>query len=89
VFDLGPTVCVPARADTSLPPPPRTLVELSCPSFPVVPGYKLLEELGRGGMGVVLRARDPDLDRDLAVKVPWSVTGIGPTWRGASVRRHA
>src|SRR5262249_55165798 len=31
--------------------------------------YQLLEEIGRGGMGAVLRARDPPLGRDLAVKV--------------------
>src|SRR5262249_32851913 len=31
--------------------------------------YQLLEEIGRGGMGAVLRARDPRLGRDLAVKV--------------------
>jgi serine/threonine-protein kinase len=31
--------------------------------------YEVLEEIGRGGMGAVLRGHDPDLGRDLAVKV--------------------
>jgi serine/threonine-protein kinase len=31
--------------------------------------YEIGEEIAHGGMGAVLRARDPDLNRDLAVKV--------------------
>jgi tetratricopeptide (TPR) repeat protein/tRNA A-37 threonylcarbamoyl transferase component Bud32 len=33
------------------------------------PGYELFEELGRGGMGVICRARDVALDRDVAIKL--------------------
>jgi tetratricopeptide (TPR) repeat protein len=36
---------------------------------PHLPGYEVLEELGRGGMGVILRAHEPVLNRHLALKV--------------------
>ena len=34
-----------------------------------VPGYEVLGEVGRGGMGIVYRAHDPAVNRDVAVKV--------------------
>jgi len=44
--------------------------------------YQVLEKLGAGGMGVVWAARDPDLDRRVAIKVLRPGSGTDASRRG-------
>lgn len=39
------------------------------PGLPEIPGYEVRGEIARGGMGMILAARDLTLDRDVAIKV--------------------
>ncbi|MBS0201699.1 MAG: protein kinase [Planctomycetes bacterium] len=39
-------------------------------ALPEIPGYTIAGEIGRGGMGVVLKARHTVLNREVAIKMP-------------------
>jgi eukaryotic-like serine/threonine-protein kinase len=61
--------------------------------MPLAPGtslgpYEIIADIGAGGMGEVYRARDPRLERDVALKILFGELGAEPD-RRARFEREA